>query len=292
MPASSAPDFSSLHIQSVGVAGAGVMGQGIAALAAQHGHSVLLFDPSPAALEGAQAKVSTLLQKAAEKAGFDAAEAIARVRCSERVTELRCDLILEAAPESLSIKHELFKQLEAIAAPTAVLATNTSTIPVTRIAGVLHRPERCIGMHFFNPVGLMRLVEVIAGRRTHPGVTAAISALAQRWGKHTIVVADSPGFVVNRVARPYYLESLRLTEAGVADIPTIDALLEAHGFRMGPFRLMDLIGVDTNHAVSKSLYEAFFHAPRFRPSRLQQQLVDAKLWGRKSGRGFYPHPEQ
>lgn len=281
------------NIQTIGVAGAGVMGQGIAALAAQHGRTVVLYDPVESALEGAAERVSTLVLRAAEKdPTLVAADILARIRTTDHLTELRCDLVIEAAPERLAVKHELFHQLEAIVSPSAILATNTSTIPVTRIAGVLRRPERCVGLHFFNPVAAMRLVELIAGRRTDLALIDQLEALMQSWGKTPIRVADSPGFVVNRVARPYYLEALRIAEEGLADYTTIDALLEAHGFRMGPFKLMDLIGIDTNHSVSQSLYDATFQEPRFRPSRLQQQLVDARLWGRKVGRGFYRYDDK
>lgn len=286
------PTAISAEFTSVGIAGAGLMGLGIAALACQHGHSVLVYDPEESAVESASAKVGAILQQAESRGHIpSAADALARLRTTTRMTDLRCDLVIETAPESLSIKRELFHQLEAIVSPKAVLATNTSTLPVSRVAAVLHRPERCVGMHFFNPVAAMKLVEVIAGRRTDPEITAAIVGLARKWGKTPIAVADSPGFVVNRVARPFYLESLRIVEGGGTEPATVDALLEAHGFKLGPFKLMDLIGVDTNHAVSQSLYDAFYQAPRFRPSRLQQQLVDARQLGKKTGRGFYQYPE-
>lgn len=279
-------------ITQIGVAGAGVMGQGIAQLAAQTGYAVVLYDPFEKATETAAKQLAANLQRLVEKQQLtnEAAQAfLARIHYTNLLEELRGQLIIEAVPEQLPLKHQLLGHLQAQLDARCILATNTSTLPITQIASVLTDPSRCVGMHFFNPAPIMKLVEVIAGVATAPGVAQAVTQVAQRMGKTAVQVADTPGFIVNRVARQYYLESLRLVEEGTASPKDIDQVMEALGFKMGPFKLMDLIGVETNHSVSQSLYQAFMQAPRFRPSRLQQQLVDAGHWGRKRGRGFYEY---
>lgn len=280
------------QIITIGVAGAGVMGQGIAAVAAQGGYDVLVFDTQQASLDKAAKALEQYTAKAVEKKGLTAEQASAikaRTRYTTKLEELVADLVVEAAPEALHIKHTLFKQLEAQNSSETILATNTSSLPVTVIAACLQKPERCVGMHFFNPATLMKLVEIVAGERTDAQAVQVAEAIARSLGKTTVRTQDTPGFIVNRVARHYYLESMRIAESGGASMQGIDQVLEWCGFKMGPFKLMDLIGNDTNNAVTHSLYNAFMQEPRFRPSRLQQSKVDAGKLGRKTGEGFYKY---
>lgn len=280
------------HIKTIGVAGAGVMGQGIAAVAAQAGYDVLVFDTQQASLDKASKALAQYTAKAVEKKVLTDAQAAAmqaRTRYTTDLTTLVADLVIEAAPEVLPLKHALFKQLEAQNSPDAILATNTSSLSVTVIAACLQKPERCVGMHFFNPATLMKLVEIVAGERTDAQAVKVVEAIARGMGKTTVRTQDTPGFIVNRVARHYYLEGMRIAESGAASMQGIDQVLEWCGFKMGPFKLMDLIGNDTNNAVTHSLYNAFLQEPRFRPSRLQQSKVDAGKLGRKTGEGFYKY---
>lgn len=279
-------------IRTIAVLGAGVMGRGIALVFAQGGYPTRLYDVNAAVLADAGHYVATTLQRAVDK-GRLTPEAQAATQQHLRYTtdpgEVYADLIVEAVPESLELKHRVLAPFEAQNEPHTILASNTSTLPVTRIAAGLSRPTRMVGMHFFNPAPVMPLVEIISGAQTDPAVAVQVFDLAQTLGKQPVHAADTPGFIVNRVARHFYLESLRLLEEGVADHAAIDRLMRSTGFRMGPFELMDLIGVETNHAVTCSMYEAFFHDEKFRPSRIQQQLVDAGHFGRKTGRGFYSY---
>ncbi len=278
----------------VGVIGAGTMGAGIAQVAALAGHPVLLFDVSPGraaiAVTGVSEELDRLVRKgritqtsaAAARANFTAANGIAELAA--------CGLVIEAAVESLEVKRSIFAELETVVGDTCVLASNTSSLSITAVAANLRRPHRFLGMHFFNPAPVMRLVEVVSGLATDPGVAAAIAATAAAWGKTAVLVASAPGFVVNRVARPFYGESLRALEEQAADPATIDAIFrEAGGFRMGPLELTDLIGQDVNLAVSRSVWNAFGQDPRYQPSQAQQSLVDANRLGRKTGRGFYSY---
>lgn len=279
-----------MQIETVGIAGAGVMGHGIGLAAARAGLETVVFDPFPASLEKAEAAVQRFLQKGVERGKTTQAEAdatLANLGFTADLDALQADIVIEAAPEKLALKHELLSHIAANNPPETILATNTSTIPIAQIAAGLPDASQLVGMHFFNPAPIMPLVEVIAGPASDPARVAAVVALAEKLGKTPVRVGDSPGFIVNRVARPFYLESLRIVEEGGIDLQTVDSLLKNAGFRMGPFELMDLIGVETNHAVSQTLYAQFFHAPRFRPSRLQQQQVDAGRFGRKNGQGFY-----
>ena len=276
----------------IAIIGAGTMGQGIAQVCAQAGLDTVLFDIDAAAAEQAHRAAQqtwTTLGRKGKLTPEAHARAEAHFTVTTRFDDLVADVLLEAVVERLDVKHELFRQLAAQNAPDAVLASNTSSIPITRIAAGVPGPERVVGLHFFNPAPVMKLVEVIAGAATAPAVVEQMVALAERLGKVPARVRDAPGFIVNRVARPYYTESLRLLEEGVAPLETIDELLESTGFRMGAFRLMDLIGVDTNFAVTSSLFEAFHFEDRFRPSRIQRQKVDAGHWGRKTGKGFYEY---
>lgn len=276
----------------VAVIGAGTMGAGIAQVAAQAGHRVFLYDVAVGAAGKAIEQLNGALARrvAARKLDQQACDDIgSRLQPVDTVEDVApATLFIEAIAEDMDIKRSLFAKLEGIARPDAILATNTSTLSVTAMAAGLSRPERVVGMHFFNPAPVMRLVEVIRGLATAPEVIETIDATAQAWGKVTAVARSTPGFIVNRVARPYYGEALRLAEEGVADPATLDAIMtECGGFRMGPFALMDLIGNDINYRSTRSVFEAYGNEPRFRPSLLQQELVEAGWLGRKSGRGFY-----
>ncbi len=268
------------------------MGLGIAQVCVLHGFPTVLFDISEAVLTKAQQSIAAGLNKLVEKGKLTAAEqeaALARLRPTTDLSTVQADLIIEAVVEKLSIKHQLFQELAAVNLSTTILASNTSSLPITRLAAPIQHPERVVGMHFFNPAPLMPLVEVIRGVATAPAVADAVYALAEKLGKKPVRAADAPGFIVNRVARHYYVEGLKIVEEQVASFEVVDELLEAAGFRMGPFRLMDLIGVDTNFSVTSAMYEAFHFDPKFRPSRIQQQKVDAGQHGRKTGRGFYDY---
>lgn len=278
----------------VGVVGAGAMGAGIAQVAAQAGHEILLFDAKAGMAEKGRNGILQALDRLVEKGRLarDKREAIAdRLKPAADLAELsRCGLIIEAIVEDLGVKKAVFSSLEAIVAPEAILASNTSSISITAIAAGMKHPERIAGLHFFNPAPLMALVEVIAGLASARKVLDTLEGMARAWGKVPVRAKSTPGFIVNRVARPFYAEGLRLLEEGVADPATLDALLrEAGGFRMGPFELMDLIGHDVNFAVTCSVFAAYFNDPRFRPSLTQQELVAAGWLGRKSGRGFYEY---
>lgn len=279
-------------IQTLAVVGAGTMGLGIAQLGVQHGLPTVLFDLSSTALEKAQAAIADGLGKLVEKNKLtpEAREAaLARLTLTTELADVRADCIIEAVVERLEVKHQLFQQLAALNNPTAILASNTSSLPITQLAAPVPNPERVVGLHFFNPAPLMPLVEVISGVATAPVVADAVESLARRLGKTPVRAADAPGFIVNRVARHYYVESLKVVEENVAPFEVVDELLEASGFKMGPFRLMDLIGVDTNFSVTSAMFASFHQDGKFRPSRIQQQKVDAGHHGRKTGRGFYSY---
>jgi 3-hydroxybutyryl-CoA dehydrogenase len=277
----------------IGVIGAGAMGSGIAQLAAQAGHEVVLTDQSQDALNRSAEQLEKVANRLVEKGkwtGEFSANVQTRINRSTELQALEaCDWVVEAIVEDLAIKQSLFQQLEAIVNPDTVLASNTSSLSLTAIAGGLSRPERFIGLHFFNPAPLMKLVEVIPALQSDANLISQASDLMKDWGKQPVVAKDTPGFIVNRVARPFYGEALRIVEEGIAVPPTVDAAMRHAGFRMGPFELMDLIGNDVNYAVSRSVFEAFYNDPRYRPSLIQKQHVDAGWLGRKSGRGYYPY---
>lgn len=277
----------------VGVIGAGTMGSGIAQVAAQAGHTTYLYDTRKEAVEKAMAGVHKTFEKLVEKGKVgrtDADATLARIKPATDLKELSgCGLVIEAIIEDIGIKKKLFAELDAIVPADATLATNTSSLSVTAIAAACAKPERVIGLHFFNPAPLLPLVEVVPGLATDSNLAPKMSAIMQAWGKAPVVCKDTPGFIVNRVARPFYGEAIRIYEEGIADMPTIDAAMKSAGFRMGPFELMDLIGNDINFTVTRTVWEAFFFDPRYKPSFTQQRQVESGRLGRKSGRGYYSY---
>lgn len=279
-------------IQTVGVLGAGTMGQGIAQVCARAGFPTVLYDNNEQMLRRAREQTQANLSAGLEKGKLSQQEldaAVARLHYTSDILDTSADLIMEAVVERLEVKQGLFKDLAAVNEPHCILASNTSSLSITRIAAGILNPGRVIGLHFFNPAPVMQLVEVILGRDTTADTASRVTEFTRKLGKTPVQAQDAPGFIVNRVARQYYLEALQLLEEQVADVATIDQLLEASGFKMGPFRLMDLIGQDVNYAVTASLFEAFHYTPRFRPSRIQEQKVAAGHLGRKSGKGFYDY---
>jgi 3-hydroxybutyryl-CoA dehydrogenase len=281
------------RITRLGVLGAGTMGAGIAQVAATAGVEVLLHDPLPGAVERAREKIAGFLARRVEKEELSPAErdaALVRIRARVAVEDLAdAELVVEAIPEDLELKRQAFRLLDAAAPPKTLLATNTSSLSVARIASAATMPERVLGMHFFNPVPLMALVEVIPGPLTDGAAVERVEAIARQLGKEPVVAADTPGFIVNRVARPFYLEAMRIVGEGAARVDEVDEALRRIGFRMGPFELVDAIGLDVNFAVSRSVYEQAFFEPRYRPHPMQRTLVDAGRLGRKSRGGFYDY---
>lgn len=287
--------MTSLNNAPVLVVGAGIMGVGIAQVAAQAGHPVFLFDMREGAAAQAKSKLTATLDGLVAKGKITAEAAAATLARIEPIPSLDAAagaaLVVEAIVENLDAKRSLFRQLESVVGEAAILASNTSSISVTAIANGLLHPERFVGMHFFNPVPQMKLVEVVSGLQTDAAVAQAIEALSVAWGKVPVHARSTPGFIVNRIARPYYAETLALLQEQAATPQRLDACLKAAGFRMGPCELMDLIGHDTNFAVTNSVFEANFGDKRYVPSLVQRELVDGRLLGRKSGRGFYTYPE-
>ena len=277
----------------VAVIGAGTMGSGIAQVAAQAGHITFLFDTRREAVDKAITTLGKTFDKLVEKGKLTAEKAteiLSRIKPATDLKDLAgCGLVIEAIIEELGIKKKLFAELETVLGPDAVLATNTSSLSVTAIAAACGKPERVIGLHFFNPAPLLPLVEVVPGLATDDTLAPLICSLMQAWGKVPVVCKDTPGFIVNRVARPFYGEAIRIYEEGIAGMSTIDAAMKSVGFKMGPFELMDLIGNDINFTVTKTVWEAFFYDQRYKPSFTQQRQVESGRLGRKSGRGFYQY---
>jgi 3-hydroxybutyryl-CoA dehydrogenase len=280
----------------IGVVGSGAMGSGIAQVAATAGHPTIIYDTNAAALDKAKANLSNSLNKLVEKQKITADKAsdiLALTTYSSSIKDFKsCDLIIEAIVENIDVKQSVFKELESITSDTCVLASNTSSLSITSIASACNNPEKVIGIHFFNPATLMPLVEIIPGVATDMVIANHCQALINSWGKVTVMAKDTPGFIVNRVARPFYSEALRIYDEQLADMATIDwAMKEFGGFKMGPFELMDLIGHDVNYVVTETVWKQFYYDPRFKPSLTQKRLLEAKFLGKKSGRGFYDYRE-
>jgi 3-hydroxybutyryl-CoA dehydrogenase len=278
----------------VAVIGAGTMGAGIAQVAAAAGHPVLLYDEDEAALPKAMGRIAAALAHAVDRkrlAPADRDATVGRIKpCGSLDALAPATLAIEAIVEDLAAKRRLFETLEIFLHPDAILASNTSSLSITALAARLKHPERMVGMHFFNPAPVMALVEVVRGLASTPEVVETVRATVEAWGKTAVVCRSTPGFIVNRIARPFYGEALRALAEGAADVATIDAVVrDAGGFRMGPFELIDLIGLDVNLAVSRSIHAACFGDPRYAPSLIQTEMVEAGRLGRKSGRGFYDH---
>lgn len=283
------------EVSSLGVLGAGTMGAGIVQVAAEAGLEVLVFDPVTGATDRARERIRGFLERKVAKdqlSEADAAAAIDRVSSVDALEALaRADVVIEAIPEDLGLKRDAFRSLDAAARASTLLASNTSSLSVARIAAPTAHPERVVGMHFFNPVPLMALVEVIAGPMTAPSAVERAAALAQRLGKTPITVADAPGFVVNRVQRALYLEAFRIHEEGAAELVDVDEAMRQIGFRLGPFELADLVGTDVNLAAGEAIFDGFYGDPRFRPALVQRRVVDAGRLGRKAGAGYYEYAD-
>jgi len=281
----------------IGVVGSGTMGIGIAHVAAKAGHPVLLFDQREGWAQKAIGQMAMRLNSQVSKGRLDPAMRylmLSRVRPVDRIEALKtCALVIEAITENFDAKQCLFHQLETICSQTCLLASNTSSLSITRLSAELKHPQRVLGLHFFNPAPVMPLVEVVSGQLTDPRLAEQAGQTLRAWGKQPVHVRCSPGFIVNRIARPFYAESFRLLEEGAADCATLDALIrESGGFAMGAFELTDLIGQDVNYAVTCSVYDGFYQDRRFQPSHIQRQLVEAGRLGRKSGQGFYSYAEK
>ncbi len=280
-----------LSWQHIGVAGAGTMGRGIAQAIASSGYHVTLYDLAEEILSPALAQIQASLQKGVARkklSGEQAEKALAAIETTTDLSALaRAELIIEAAPEDVQIKRDLFARLDALAAADAVFASNTSSLSINVLAGMTQRAHRFLGLHFFNPAHIMKLVEVIGADDTEQAVLDDAVQFVQSLGKTPVRCKDTPAFVVNRVARPFYGEAFRMLGEGVAAVETIDRLMRSIGFPMGPFELVDLVGCDVNFAVTKTVYEAYFHEPRYRPHPIQQRMVESGRLGRKTGRGFY-----
>ena len=280
----------------IGIVGSGAMGSGIAQVLATVGNEVLLYDSNPLAVEKAGQNLEAQFQKLAEKGKMNFEEAeiyFDNIRLSDKLSELKdSELIIEAIVEDLETKKDLFQKLESLVSEDCILATNTSSLSIASIASACQKPERVIGIHFFNPAPLMALVEVIPAVQTDKNLIIKVKSLVESWNKLPVIAKDTPGFIVNRVARPFYGEAIRILEEGIADCATIDFAMRSLGeFKMGPFQLMDFIGHDVNYRVTESVFKEFFYDPKFKPSFTQKRLFEAGYFGRKSGKGFYDYSE-
>ncbi len=280
------------RIKKIAVIGSGTMGQGIAQICAAAGFEVLLYDIQSELIRAAISRLRKTLDVLVEKGKMPSAEKdgiLSRIISVSDFRQLQVDMVIEAVIEKADVKQNIFKELEKINDQDCILTTNTSSIPVTQIASVLKHPGRFAGLHFFNPAPVMKLVEIVRGAATAEATIQCLMAFTKLLNKQSVLVQDSPGFIVNRVARHYYLEPLKIVEEQVADFRSVDTLMKSTGFKMGPFELMDFIGLDVNLSVTGSMYQSFHQDPKFRPSRIQQQKVDAGHLGRKTGKGFYEY---
>ncbi len=278
----------------ISVIGAGTMGTGIAQIAATKGHEVCLYDSFEGAIEKANENINKILNRLVEKERITNKikdDIINRINFTGNLNDInKSSLVVEAVIENLNVKQELFKKIENITDDNCIIASNTSSLSIASIAGVCKIPKRIIGIHFFNPVPLMPLVEIIPSVQTSEKTLLKVKSIIKSWDKVTVVTKDTPGFIVNRVARPFYGESLKIYEEGIADFATIDwALKEIGGFRMGPFELMDYIGNDVNYTVTETVFTSFYYDPRYKPSITQKRMIEAGYFGRKTGRGYYDY---
>lgn len=279
-------------LSTICICGAGTMGSGIAQVSASAGFKTILYDVSEEIIQRAKTKIENDLQRLADKQKIsqDIKQSILkRLVLTSNINDCIADVIIEAVIEKLEVKTSLFNQLAALNSNETILSTNTSSLSVSAIAKEVLKPERVAGLHFFNPAPIMKLVEVVKGEQTSDETVSTLLELTKTFGKTPVVCKDSPGFIVNRVARPYYIESLRLVEEGIADFETIDRLLESKGFKMGPFKLMDLVGNDINYAVSCSVYEQLNNPERLKPSSIQKEKVRKGELGKKTGKGYYDY---
>ena len=281
--------------ETIGVIGAGAMGSGIAQVAATSGHQVVIYELNKEAVERSESNLEKLLSRLVEKGKMNEEEKSGiqgRILYAAQISDLKhCDLIIEAIVEHLEVKKKVFSELEAIVSESCILASNTSSLSIASIGSACKNDSRVIGIHFFNPAPLMPLVEIIPSVATDPEVTRKSKELIDSWKKKTVIARDTPGFIVNRVARPFYGEGIRIYEEGIADIPTIDQAMKDQGFRMGPFELMDYIGNDVNYTVTETVFREFFYDPRYKPSFTQKRMIESGRLGRKSGRGYYNYSE-
>lgn len=281
-------------INKIGVIGSGAMGSGIAQVAASAGENVVLYDSNSEALKKAKANIDFFLKKLAEKGKISASVAksvLSKIQFASSMNDFKeCNLIVEAIVENLEVKQKVFSDLEKIVSEKCVLATNTSSLSITSIASACAAPERVIGIHFFNPAPILPLVEIIPGISTEKNLAQNMKMLIESWKKIPVIAKDTPGFIVNRIARPFYGEAIRIYEEGLADFATIDwAMKEFGSFKMGPFELMDLIGNDVNYTVTETIWKQFFHDPKYKPSLTQKRLFEAKQFGIKSLKGYYDY---